>query len=202
MFSRTTDHTDLRDQLQKISPLTDNGWEAMAALFTPVSLRKNEFLVREGDRAHFCFLLTGGIIRVFYNKDATEYNKTFFLPGSFPTPLTALLTNAPCQLNFQALTDASLLQFSYSGFRSLFREHRCLESLMLTVLGREWIEKERHDIAMVVNDAATNYAQFKKAFPDLEQQIPQYHIASYLGITPIQLSRIRSRAQQQKKAQS
>ena len=62
---------------------------------------------------------------------------------------------------------------------------------MLRVMEREWIVKERHDIRMVTNDATTNYQIFREEFPGLENLIPQYHIASYLGITPIQLSRIR-----------
>ncbi|MCB0279690.1 MAG: Crp/Fnr family transcriptional regulator [Calditrichaeota bacterium] len=82
--------------------------------------------------------------------------------------------------------------FSYKAFRDLFERHRCFERFLLTVMEQEWIKKERHDIRMVTNDAKTNYQIFRSDFPDLEMQIPQYHIASYLGITPIQLSRIRA----------
>lgn len=64
---------------------------------------------------------------------------------------------------------------------------------MLTMMEQEWIKKEKQVIQMVTNDAKTNYLIFKKEYPGLENQIPQYHIASYLGITPIQLSRIRAR---------
>ena len=64
---------------------------------------------------------------------------------------------------------------------------------MLRVMELEWINKERHDIQMVMNDATTNYLIFREAYPGLEDLIPQYYIASYLGITPIQLSRIRAR---------
>ena len=133
-----------------------------------------------------------GVIRVFYSKEGNEYNKTFFIPGMFPTPLTALLSSEPCQLSFQALSDCQLIRFSYEKFRALFEKHRCLETFMLRVLEGEWIKKEKHDIDMVMNDATTNYMIFRATYPNLEQQIPQYHIASYLGITPIQLSRIRA----------
>jgi CRP-like cAMP-binding protein len=111
----------------------------------------------------------------------------------FPTPLTALLSNTPCEISFQALTKCTLLRFSYRKFKGLFEKHRCLESFMLCIMEQLWIKKERHDICMVTNDATTNYLIFRKEYPDLENKIPQYHIASYLGITPIQLSRIRAR---------
>ncbi|MCB0474948.1 MAG: Crp/Fnr family transcriptional regulator [Flavobacteriaceae bacterium] len=176
-----------------ISPITDEARTDLLNLFQDVELDRNAYLVREGSKVNSCYLLTEGVIRVFYNKDGTEYNKTFFIPGMFPTPLTALLSKSPSSLSFQALIPSRLIKFSYQGFRDLFREHRCLESLLLRILELEWIKKERHDIRMVTNDATTNYLVFKDEYPGLENQIPLYHIASYLGITPIQLSRIRAK---------
>ncbi|MCB0640123.1 MAG: Crp/Fnr family transcriptional regulator [Phaeodactylibacter sp.] len=180
-------------QLQAISKLSPSAWADLQPLLEPLELQKNDYLIREGDRVHHCYLLQAGVIRVFYNKDGNEYNKTFFIPGTFPTPLTALLTDSPCQIAFQALTPSRLVRFPYRPFRALFDTHRCLETLFLRILEAIWIKKEQHDIHMVTNDATTNYRLFQETFPDLEHQIPQYHIASYLGITPIQLSRIRSK---------
>ena len=111
----------------------------------------------------------------------------------FPTPITALLSDAPSALSFQALVPAKIISFSYKEFKALFDNYRCLETLLLRILEQLWIKKEKHDIHMVTNDATTNYLIFRNEYPNLENQIPQYHIASYLGITPIQLSRIRAK---------
>ena len=178
--------------LNKISPITKQAWNEFQNLLIPVELKRNEYLVREGSMVNSCYFLTEGVVRVFYNKEGNEYNKTFFIPGMFPTPLTALLSGTPSELSFQTLLPSTLIRFSYKKFRELFQEHRCLETFLLTVMEREWIKKERHDIQMVTNNATTNYIIFKREYPGLENQIPQYHIASYLGITPIQLSRIRA----------
>jgi CRP-like cAMP-binding protein len=183
---------DIFQSLSQISPITLDSWAHLEELLGEVSLDRNEYLVRDGERTHHVNLLTEGVIRVFYNKGGTEYNKTFFIPGMFPTAITSLLSDNPSQLSFQALTSARLIRFPYKKFRALFEEHRCLETFMLRVLEIEWINKERHDIQMVTNDATTNYLIFRENYPNLENLIPQYHIASYLGITPIQLSRIRS----------
>lgn len=177
----------------QISPITAEAWAYFQSLLEPMKLKRNEFLVREGSRVAYCFLLLDGVVRVYYNKDGNEYNKTFFIAGMFPTPLTALLSDSPSALSFQALVPCQLIRFSYQEFRESFKMHRCLEQFLLRVLEREWIDKERHDIQMVTNDATTNYIIFRERYPDLENMIPQYHIASYLGITPIQLSRIRSK---------
>ncbi|MCK0190294.1 Crp/Fnr family transcriptional regulator [Arenibacter sp. F20364] len=183
--------------LNSISPITEEAWSDLKPLFEPLKLKRNDYLVREGSKASYCYLLMEGVVRVYYNKEGNEYNKTFFVPGMFPTPLTALLSGAPSSLSFQSLLPCQLVKFSYNGFRSLFIQHRCLESLMLQILEGLWIKKERHDIHMVTNDATTNYLIFRQDYPELENQIPQYHIASYLGITPIQLSRIRAQLAKQ-----
>lgn len=185
------DTKSLRSHLEKISPITDDAWADFMPLFQSQSLNRNEYLVREGARVNDCYLLLDGVVRVFYNKMGNEYNKTFFVPGMFPTALTALLSDSPCLISFQALTPCQLIKFSYYKFRALFETHRCLERLLLKILEEIWIKKERHDIRMVTNDATANYLIFREEYPNLENLIPQYHIASYLGITPIQLSRIR-----------
>jgi CRP-like cAMP-binding protein len=183
---------ELRQVFNHIFPITDDAWIELESIFTEINLGKNQYLHTEGDRAHYCYFLKDGVVRVYYTFDGNEYNKTFFISGTFPTPITALITQKPSLLNYQALTDCQLIQFSYQSFRNLFEKHRCLESLMLAIMEREWINKERHDIQMVTNDATKNYLIFREEYPKLENLIPQYHISSYLGITPIQLSRIRA----------
>jgi len=178
--------------LQSIHPLTQEAWDDLKPLLEPLSLKRSEYLIQAGEVARYCYILTEGVVRVFYNKEGNEYNKTFFVSGTFPTPLTALISGTPCAISFQALVPGQALRFSYQAFRDLFKSHRCLESLFRVILEQIWIKKERHDIHMVTNDATTNYHIFQQEFPTLENQIPQYHIASYLGITPIQLSRIRA----------
>jgi CRP-like cAMP-binding protein len=184
------------ESLQRISPISAEAWDDFQVLMEPLSLKRNEYLVSEGSRVKYAYILLDGVIRVFYNKEGNEYNKTFFIPGMFPTPLTALLSGTPSALSFQALLPCELIRFSFHHFRNLFVEHRSLETFMLRVLEQEWITKERHDIQMVTNDATENYMVFRKEYPNLENQIPLYHIASYLGITPIQLSRIRAQTVQ------
>lgn len=147
----------------------------------------------EGDTPRNGSMLLKGVLRVFYTKeDGVEYNKNFFIPGMSPTPLTALITGTSCAISFQALTDAELVMFNFKKFLALADKHPSLGMLYRKILEQLWVNKELQEIQMVTNDAMTNYKIFREQFPGLEQQIPQYHIASYLGITPIQLSRIRA----------
>ena len=179
------------NQLSQITELSDDAKSDLQKLFSIIEVKSNDYLINEGDRVFDCYFMIDGVIRVFYSKDGNEYNKNFFIQGMFPTPITALLSNQPSHLGYQALTESILIKFSYKQFRSLFEKHKCVERLMLRILEMEWIKKEQHDINMVTNNATENYLILRETFPKLELLIPQYHIASYLGITPIQLSRIR-----------
>ena len=183
----------IHDTLNRIHELPPEAYRDLEGLFRTKHLSRNEMLLSEGDRTRHCYYLSAGVIRVFYSNDGNEYNKTFFVDGTFPTAITALLTDSPSRLGYQALTECELVSFPYGEFRNLFSKHRSLESLMLRIMELEWIRKERHDIRMVTNDATTNYMIFREEFPGLENLIPQYHISSYLGVTPIQLSRIRAK---------
>ncbi|MCB0791691.1 MAG: Crp/Fnr family transcriptional regulator [Flavobacteriales bacterium] len=190
---RAHPRVDLRHVLSALTPVDDEAWKAFAPLLEPVGWKKDAHLVRPGERVRHAHFLEEGIVRVYHSHGGTEYNKTFFVAGMFPTALTALLTNTPCRLGFQALTPARTLRFPFAAFQDLFVEHRCLETIMRRVLEIEWSNKERHDIRMVTEDATANYLTFRKELPGLEDLVPQYHIASYLGVTPVQLSRIRAK---------
>ena len=190
---RALSQADMRQVLSALAPVDGAAWQALEALLGSVTWKKDEHLVRTGERVRYAHFLVEGIVRVYHAHGGTEYNKTFFVPGMFPTLLTALLTNEPCRLGFQALTPARTLRFPFAAFQDLFHEHRCLETVMRRVLEIEWSNKERHDIRMVTEDATANYLTFHKELPGLEDLVPQYHIASYLGVTPVQLSRIRAK---------
>lgn len=183
---------DLHNSFNSIYPLTPEAWQAFSEIIEPMEVGENEFLVRAGERVKHCFALSEGIIRSYYTHEGKEYNKAFFVPGMFPTSLTAILTGTPSQFTFQALTPCKVIRIPFRRFRLLGRKHRSLDSLMLRVLEIVWIKKEQHDLDMEFNNVEKNYKNFRKAFPNLEEIIPQYHIASYLGISPMELSRIQA----------
>lgn len=187
-------HLDkLKHTIASLVKLDAAAWDAFEAILETKEYKIKDYIFKEKETPHQAAFLSKGIARAYYlTSDGNEYNKTFFLENSFPMPLTALITGQPNKINYQALSDCQVVLFNFNDFRSLFSEHECLKDFYYKALEIEWIKKEMHDINMVTNDATTNYKIFKETFPGLDQLIPQYHIASYLGITPIQLSRIRA----------
>ncbi|MDO6438700.1 Crp/Fnr family transcriptional regulator [Cyclobacterium sp. 1_MG-2023] len=166
----------------------------MKNLFTVYSLKKGEFFLKEGEVATNFGFLKQGVVRAFYrNDDGVEYNKHFFTDNNMIGGYSSLVTQLPNTINQQALTDCVILIGNYKKLIDLLDHHQDLERLLRKIAERYFVDKEKREVEIVLLEANKRYAIFQNEYPDLEQVIPQYHIASYLGITPTQLSRIRAK---------
>ena len=105
----------------------------------------------------------------------------------------SLITGNPNNINIQALTDCSLLTVDYKQLVGLYDKHPMLERMARIIAETIFVVKEKREIELVTLDATQRYQIFKQEHPTLENLIPQYHIASYLGVSATQLSRIRGK---------
>lgn len=184
--------TDLKTFFNQLTPISAESWNKFSGLFAPRFLKKGEYYITEGEIATEIGFLESGIMRAFYRtNEAVEYNKHFFLNPCFIGGYSSLITKTPNQIYQQALTDCNILTAIYSDVQALYPKHPDIERAARILAEQFFAQKEQKEIEIVLLDADKRYSIFQKEFPQLEQLIPQYHIASYLGITPTQLSRIR-----------
>lgn len=184
------------DELQKffnnLTPIPADALDRFAGLFTPRILEKGEFFISDGQMAKEIGFLEKGVARAFYrNAAGVEYNKHFFVAPCLIGGYASLITGKPNQINQQALTDCHIRVATFSDIAALYPVFPSIERAARMLAERFFVQKEQREIELVLLDADKRYQIFRDDFPGLEQQIPQYHIASYLGITPTQLSRIR-----------
>lgn len=182
----------LQQFYNSISPLKEETWETILPFFRESRLAANQYFVRENEIARKIAFLESGVVRAFYiNQEGQEYNKQFFVgPGSIGA-YSSLLTGKPNLIAQQALTDCTIWSCDYRSLTNLYTTNPDLESLSRKIAEYYFIEKEKKELEIALLDASQRYRIFQDEFPTLEQLIPQYHIASYLGISPTQLSRIR-----------
>lgn len=182
----------LKDFYNSISPLKEETWQEMLPLFQEEKLARDQFFVRENEVARRIAFLESGVIRAFFiNQQGQEYNKQFFVgPGSIGG-YSSLLTGKANLIPQQALTDCIIYSCDFKSLTDLYPKFPDLERLARRMAEYYFIEKEKKELEIVLLDASQRYKIFQKEFPGLEQLIPQYHIASYLGISATQLSRIR-----------
>lgn len=183
-----------KQYINAISPLTKEVWNEVSILFQPKTLSIKEYFVKEHINAKEIAFLEKGCVRAYFtNSESKEYNKQFFVGPSLIGAYTSLLTKEKNRIPQQALTECVIFVAKYSELEKLFAKHHDLERLGRKIAEFYFLEKEKKELEMALMDATERYLLFRKQFPTLEQLIPQYHIASYLGISATQLSRLRNK---------
>lgn len=182
----------LLDFINKVSPIEVETFNELQKSFKPTQLKKGDFFIKEGKHAQQIGFLQKGIARAFVtNQEGKEYSKKFFIAPTIIGAYASLITKQPTKLAQQALTDCEILTIDYNQLEKSYDRFHDLERLGRKIAENYFLEKERKEIEMALLDADKRYLIFRERFPTIESNVPQYCIASYLGISPTQLSRIR-----------
>ncbi|NET74288.1 MAG: Crp/Fnr family transcriptional regulator [Sphaerospermopsis sp. SIO1G2] len=186
-------HTQLHRFLRYLTPIPDDQLLAVDRLFQPLFLPKGNFFVEAGVVPHRLGFVVSGLLRLFYiDPDGNEYTKSFRPENGVIAAYSGLLLQQPSRLHIEALEDTQLLVAHYDAYKALTAQHPCWEIVGRKLAESLFIKKEERESQLLLDDAATRYQHFLHDYPGLEPRLKQYHIASYLGITPATLSRIRS----------
>lgn len=163
-------------------------------LFGVQTLRAGEYLWHAGDCDPRLYFVERGLVRLFYPlDDGSEFNKAFASEGLFVVGLTAFLKQEPCRFAAQALEETTLQVAAFASFRQRLLDNTAYAGAWLRYMEQHFIRHEEREAELQVNSAAERYRQFQQRHPGLLARLPQYHIASYLGITEVSLSRLRRR---------
>ncbi len=178
--------------LDTFYPIQQKTWNELMPFFTLKELNKGDYFIREGQKAKEWAFLNSGVVRAFYtNQIGQDYTKRFFTFPSIIGSYSSLITEKPSLYSQQALTNCTIFVANYKQILELYNAHLDLERLARKFAENYFVFNERKELEVALLDATERYFLFKKDYPNLEEIIPQYHIASYLGISPTQLSRIR-----------
>ena len=126
--------------------------------------------------------------------DPFKYNKSFFVGPTIIGSYASLISNEKNRLPQQALTDCTIWRAKFDIIEHLSINNYEIEHLRRKIAEQFFVWNEKKQLEMALLEAKERYLIFKKEHPGIEHLIPQYHIASYLGISPTQLSRIRQKA--------
>lgn len=178
--------------LHNISPLSPEAIHALSNLFTFIVLKEEEFFIEAGKYAQEIGFLESGVARAFFvNAEGKEYNKQFFVGPTLIGAYSSLLTKQKNRIAQKTLTECKIWKVPFREVELLYSKFHDLERLGRKIAEYYFLEKEKKELEMALLDAEKRYLILREEFPGLEAKIPQYHIASYLGISPTQLSRVR-----------
>jgi CRP-like cAMP-binding protein len=189
----TASYQQLFRFVQAMADVPDRELAQLVAIFRPAHLIQGQFFIQAGDIPQTLGFLVSGICRLYYIDDTgTEWTKSFCVANDVVAAYSALLLGETSPFFIQALTDCSLLVAQYTAYQAITSEHGCWQILKRKLAETLFIKKEKRESQLLLDDARTRYRKFLAEYPGLEAQVKQYHIASYLGITPVSLSRIRT----------
>ncbi len=184
--------TALKHAIYSLSDIPDQEWEYFSGQIGECGYRPNDLLVRAGEPMREFFFIISGLVRFYYStEDGKEFNKAFALENHFVGSFGAEVGQEPCRFSIQALEQTEALVIPVQVIREGYDRHHCWERVGRKMAERVAISKELREGEFLLDSAETRYRRFLATYPGLAERINQYHIASYLGITDVALSRIR-----------
>jgi len=183
---------------QKVA-LSEAEQQVVKTFFTPKKLRKRQYLLQEGEPCKYLAFVEKGILRS-YNVDnkGVEHIIHFAMEGWWMGDIYSFLSGEPSGYNIDAIEYAELLMITLDGFEHMMVKVPRMERYFRILFQNNIISKERRLISSISYSAEEKYLRLAESSPELLQRIPLNLVASYLGITPETLSRIRKKLAQKK----
>ncbi len=164
----------------------------LGAIARRQTVKGSSFFLREGDAPDRVAYVGRGLFRVFFiTAGGEERTMAFRGVGRLLSGYTSSVERSPAAYSIQAVEDGVLYWLPLAAVDELMKRHRCWAELATRYAQLLFIEKERREREFLSLDAEARYAAFLTQYPGLEERIPQYLVASFLGISPVTLSRIR-----------
>ncbi|RPJ23586.1 MAG: Crp/Fnr family transcriptional regulator [Chloroflexi bacterium] len=177
--------------------IPESEWEYLVPHLLECRFEKNDYLISAGDVAKNFYFIIEGLVRFFYSTEAgKEFNKHFAIENGFAGSFHSLVLGAPCGFFVQALEETNTLVLPNQLLHELYERHSCWERLGRRNAENLVLHKEAREKEFLLDTLETRYRRFLREYPGLMDRIPQYHIASFLGVTNVALSRIRRKINQ------
>lgn len=184
----------LRQQINHFVPLTDEEWNALVPHLSIITLKKQQCLVKQGVVANQVALVLDGLFRQFYSKDGDERTTYFFFENQLVSAYMSCVTGQPSPVTIEALSDTTCISFPYSVLNTLFSEYAGWQLFGRLIAEYIMVALEERMAGLLLLSPEERYLDLLEGNQKhLLQRVPQHYIASYLGMTPVSMSRIRNR---------
>jgi len=185
--------SELKLKIESYAQISVESWSLIESIIKFQELEKDEILLRNGQIAKNIHFVCKGALRAYVTDyGGNIYNKNIFLETDFAGSTVSYLLNTPSNFTLEALENTILISLDYKKYRYFIDNNVDLKNFYITYLENNWvIEKEQREVSLVMENATERYLELLTKYPNIDLRIQQLHLASHLGITPTQLSRIR-----------
>ena len=179
----------------KVISLDEESIALLQNILKPKLLKKDMFFLQECEKSNEIGIIVKGIFRSYYiDKIGNDITKYFYEESGILFSYAAYLCQKESMYYIQALEDSEILVAKISDFEEIVEGHYQLLLFYKKMIDNVLIMKEEHASSFKLLDSMERYKQFLTVYSGLEKRLKQCHIASYLGITPVSLSRIRKKS--------
>ncbi len=183
----------IREYFEKITQSSDDDWNFFLSKLTRVVIPKKAFLLKAGAVENHLSFIEQGIVRHYIPKVENDITYAFSFAGEFVSGYESFLTRAPSICNIEALTECVLWQIKHNDLEEIYEKTKAGNIIGRKASEMLFIEKSKRELSLLNDTAEERYLNLFKEQPQLIKFIPQKYLASYIGITPQALSRIRKR---------
>lgn len=162
-----------------------------------VRFKKKEIILKEGQVEHYVSYNISGCVALLVNYNGTEISKSFSLEGSFFSSYGSFLTREPSQLTVVALEDTLIERIDHNSLQKAYEVSFEAQRDGRLIAEKLYIEEIKRTLSLISKNAEERYIELLQNKPELFRRIPLKYLASYIGVTPVSLSRLRNKLARQ-----
>ena len=194
-----TEQSNMGDRLiryfQKITPLTAGEIHLLTESMTTRTFRKGDFLVKEGQWNRDTYFVLEGCVREFRLVDGQDITTNFFSEEQWIISLEDFGKRSPASASLVCVEDTTVVVGNEEKARTLFKQFPHFETISRQIMETVFLEHQNYMTSYITDKPEQRYLKLLERRPDIFQRVPQYDIASYIGVKPESLSRIRKKLQ-------
>lgn len=185
-------YVKLREAITKLANTQEELIKQLYSICNEQVIKKGEFFIRAGEISRYMALNLDGLFRFYYiDEEGNDYTKGFNKADQFLMSYSAVVQKRPSFFSIEALQDSHILKFDFEAFNQMMREDIRWYPFTFKLLEKKYVMKELRERSFLLENAEERYQDFKKDYAEVADKIKLYHVASFIGITPEALSRLR-----------
>jgi CRP-like cAMP-binding protein len=182
----------LLQYFRQFNRLTQEAEDAISEISSIVSIEKNKDLQPIGHTCKTIYFINKGVARIYYYKDEIDITESFFFENSIIARVESLFTGKPSRKAIQILEDAEIVAINANGLFKLYDTYPQVERLFRKIFEAAYVDTVNRIEGIQFHPAEERYKALISEAPNVLMRVPLKYVASYLGITQVSLSRIRS----------
>lgn len=184
---------EIRKFIDTIAPMSDSDWRFFSSKLHKTALKKHTVLLKLGAVESHLYFITKGVVRFYIPGEDADLTFGFLFENEFVTGYDSFLTQTPSEYQIETLTDSVLWKISRKDLEEVYERTSSGNNIGRKMAENMFLIKSKRELSLLSKTAEERYLDLFSDRPKLLQQIPLKYIASYIGVTPQALSRIRRR---------